>query len=414
MSVVSEIYQEFNKQWTHFDSITQFKPAGDKTGPTLVDGMLGKAYDFDGVDDGIYIEGSAGRGSHLNIYNTDITISAWVNIRRGGSIVARAKPHYITYQLRASTKAYVNMYISPVHYQVETDEILVPNTWYHIVGVFDRAADKGYVYIDGVLEAEGPLPDAPSTNDGLTKIGCRNNVTDGRFDGKIDDVRIYNRVLNTEEIKQLYNRALNTEEIKELYGFVALFNGNDLTGWKGLVGNPVMRAKMSPQDLAEAQLRADEQMRAHWKVVDGVLVFDGKGQNLCTAKDYGDFELLIDWKIESDSDSGLYLRGSPQVQIWNPVQRPEGSGGLYNNKKGPGKPLKCADNPVGQWNTFRIIMTGERVTVYLNDVLVVDDVVFENYWEHDKPIYPVGQIELQAYSGPIYFRNIFIREIPPT
>jgi hypothetical protein len=97
------------------------------------------------------------------------------------------------------------MYISPVHYQVETDEILVPNTWYHIVGVFDRASDKGYVYINGVLEAEGPLPDPPSTNDGLTKIGCRNNGTDGSFDGKIDEVRIYDRALTAEEIRKLYN-----------------------------------------------------------------------------------------------------------------------------------------------------------------------------------------------------------------
>ncbi len=155
-------------------------------------------------------------------------------------------------------------------------------------------------------------------------------------------------------------------------------------------------------------------MHAHWKVVDGVLVFDGKGHSLCTAKDYGDFELLVDWKIEAGGDSGLYLRGSPQVQIWDLVQRPEGSGGLYNNKKGPSKPLKCADNPVGQWNTFRIIMTGERVTVYLNDVLVVDNVVLENHWEPDKPIYPVGQIELQSHNSPLYFSNIFIREIPPT
>jgi len=197
-------------------------------------------------------------------------------------------------------------------------------------------------------------------------------------------------------------------------GFVALFNGKDLTGWKGLVGSPKTRAGMSPQDLAKAQVKADEQMHAHWKVVDSVLVFDGRGHSLCTAKDYGDFELLVDWKIEAGGDSGLYLRGSPQVQIWDPVQRPVGSGGLYNNKKGPSKPLKCADNPVGQWNTFRIIMTGERVTVYLNDVLVVDNVVLENYWERAKPIYPVGQIELQSHSSPLYFSNIFIREIPPT
>jgi hypothetical protein len=197
-------------------------------------------------------------------------------------------------------------------------------------------------------------------------------------------------------------------------GFVALFNGKDLAGWKGLVGNPKTRAGMSLQDLAKAQVKADEQMRAHWQVVDGVLVFDGRGHSLCTAKDYGDFELLVDWKIETGGDSGLYLRGSPQVQIWDPAQRPEGSGGLFNNKKVPSKPLKCADNPVGQWNKFRIIMTGEKVTVYLNDVLVVDNVVLENYWERDKPIYPVGQIELQSHNSPLYFSNIFIREIPPT
>ena len=78
-------------------------------------------------------------------------------------------------------------------------------------------------------------------------------------------------------------------------------------------------------------------MRAHWKAVDGILVFDGKGRSLCTAKDYGDFEMLVDWKIEKKGDSGIYLRGSPQVQIWDADQGGEGnkigSGGLYNNQK---------------------------------------------------------------------------------
>jgi len=199
-------------------------------------------------------------------------------------------------------------------------------------------------------------------------------------------------------------------------GSVALFNGKDLTGWKGLVGDPKTRQKMSRQELADAQAKADEATLTHWKVVDGVLCFDGKGHSLCTAKEYGDFELLVDWKIESGGDSGIYLRGSPQVQIWDPantgVGAEVGSGGLYNNKNGPSKPLKPADRPIGQWNTFRIIMIGEIVTVYLNDVLVVDNVVMENYWERDKPIYSVGQIELQSHNSPLYFRNIFIREIP--
>lgn len=192
-------------------------------------------------------------------------------------------------------------------------------------------------------------------------------------------------------------------------GFVALFNGQDLTGWKGLVADPPKRAAMSKEELVAAQEKADASMREHWRVEGGVLTFDGKGENLCTAKDYEDFELLVDWKIEPGGDSGIYLRGSPQVQIW---AKPDGSGGLYNNKKHPSKPLIVADRPVGEWNTFRIIMAGEHVTVYLNGVLVVDDVPLENYWEPDKPIYPRGAIELQNHGGPLWFRNIYLRELP--
>jgi HEAT repeat protein len=195
-------------------------------------------------------------------------------------------------------------------------------------------------------------------------------------------------------------------------GFTPLFDGRSLAGWKGLVADPPARAKMAPAELAKAQAEADERMRAHWRVVDGLLVFDGRGESLCTASDHGDFELLVDWKIEKGGDSGIYLRGSPQVQIWDAGANPAGSGGLYNNQKGKSQPLEKADRPVGEWNTFRIIMIGERVTVYLNDRLVVDNTVLENYWERDKPVYPAGQIELQAHGNPLYFRNVFLREIP--
>jgi hypothetical protein len=201
-------------------------------------------------------------------------------------------------------------------------------------------------------------------------------------------------------------------------GFVALFNGKDLTGWKGLLKSPYddpsKRAKLSPDKLKELQKEANEDMRKHWKVEDGVIVFDGKGRSLCTAKDYGDFEMLVDWKILKNGDSGIYLRGAPQVQIWD-TDRPNagvGSGGLYNNKIHKSKPDKVADKPVGQWNTFRIFMIGDLVTVMLNGELVVDNVVMENYWERDKPIYPTGQIELQNHGNNLYFRNIYIREIP--
>jgi len=192
-------------------------------------------------------------------------------------------------------------------------------------------------------------------------------------------------------------------------GFEALFNGTDLTGWKGLVLNPEERAKMTPEQLAEAQAKADEAILPHWVVKDGAIEYDGKADSLCTAKDYGDFEMLVDWKIEPGGDSGIYLRGSPQVQIWD---RPDvGSGGLYNNQNNPSQPLLKADNPPGQWNRFRMIMVGEKVTVYLNGILIVDEVTMENYWDRNKPIYPVEQIELQHHGSTLWFKNIYIREI---
>lgn len=216
--------------------------------------------------------------------------------------------------------------------------------------------------------------------------------------------------------------ALPAEEAKlntPPEGFTALFNGKDLTGWKGLVGNPKTRAAMSSEELAKAQAEADKIAHEHWKVENGVIVFDGKGQNLCTAKDYGDFELLLDWKIEKGGDSGIYLRGSPQVQIWD-TEWPEyfkhgaekGSGSLWNNKNNQRFPDRKADKPVGEWNTFHITMIGDKVTVKLNGETVVDNVVMENLWEPGKPIYPTGSIELQNHGNTLYFRNIYIKELP--
>jgi HEAT repeat protein len=198
-------------------------------------------------------------------------------------------------------------------------------------------------------------------------------------------------------------------------GFVSMFNGKDLSGWQGLVENPVARAKMKPADLAKKQAVADKKVPLNWSVKDGMIWFTGNGDNLCSVKEYGDFEMFVDWLISKEGDSGIYLRGSPQVQIWDPsrvdVGAQVGSGGLYNNQKNPSKPLKFADNPVGDWNTFRILMIGEKVSVWLNGELVVDNVTLENYWERNIPIFPKGAIELQAHGTDLAFRDIYVREI---
>lgn len=190
-------------------------------------------------------------------------------------------------------------------------------------------------------------------------------------------------------------------------GFTALFNGKDLTNWQGMVQYN-QQLKMTPDQLEAARKKANAKILPHWTVKDGILVYSGKGNSLQTVKNYGDFELLLDWKIGKGGDSGIYLRGVPQVQIWD---NKEGSGGLYNNQKNPRKPLVFADNPVGEWNTFRIVMKGEKVSVWLNGKEVVKDTVLENYWDRKSPIYPVGPIELQHHGNPLYFRNIFIREL---
>ena len=198
-------------------------------------------------------------------------------------------------------------------------------------------------------------------------------------------------------------------------GPVPMFNGKDLSGWQALVGNPVTRKKMDPDDLVKKQAEANLKLATNWMVKDGCLVFNGKGDNLCSVKQYGDFEMVVDWRITKKGDSGIYLRGSPQVQIWDislvDAGAQVGSGGLYNNKINPSKPLKVADNPVGEWNTFRIKMISDRVTVFLNGELVVDNVVFENYWDRNIPIFPKESIELQAHGTDLAFRDIYVQEL---
>ncbi len=198
-------------------------------------------------------------------------------------------------------------------------------------------------------------------------------------------------------------------------GYVSIFDGKDLDGWQGLVKDPLARAKMSPKELAREQAEADMQMGENWAVKDGCIVFNGKGANLCTKKIYKDFDMLVDWRITKNGDSGIYLKGTPQIQIWDTsrvdVGAQVGSGGLYNNEKHRSTPLVLADNAIGDWNTFRIHMTGDVVTVYLNGILVVDHVVMENYWDRGIPLFSEGPIELQAHGTDLAFRNLYVKTI---
>ena len=212
-------------------------------------------------------------------------------------------------------------------------------------------------------------------------------------------------------------------------GFTALFNGKDLTGWRGgdtfdhrkvLEAPPEIRAGMLEtwtKTLTEVNAKTG---KPHWYGENGELVNDGFGKYATTEKDYGDFELLVEYKTVPLADSGIYLRGVPQVQIWDSTEKAKfnlgadkGSGGLWNNSAGaPGKdPLVLADKPFGEWNQLRIVMVGARVSVWLNDRLVVDHALLENYYDRKAPIPVRGPIELQTHGGEIRWRNVFVREI---
>ncbi len=205
-------------------------------------------------------------------------------------------------------------------------------------------------------------------------------------------------------------------------GFQALFDGKTLDGWYGNNPHKTNKAPADKRDQAIADQQASFQ--EHWRAENGELVNDGHGPYATTRGEFGDIELHLEYKTVAKADSGVYLRGTPQVQIWDYTKAggkwernaDKGSGGLFNNSPGtPGQlPLVLADKPFGQWNQFRITQLGARTTVVLNDKLVVDNAIMENYWDPKQltPLRPRGPIHLQTHGGEIRWRKIYLRDIP--
>jgi hypothetical protein len=214
---------------------------------------------------------------------------------------------------------------------------------------------------------------------------------------------------------------LHADAPKPPEGFRAVFNGTDLAGWYGL--NPHSVAKQTGDEKEATLEKMREEFPEHWSVDNGELVNVGTGPYATTQEEFGDIEFLIEYKTVAKADSGIYLRGTPQVQIWDTTKEgrkwdrnaDKGSGGLFNNSKDkPGQlPLVHADRPFGEWNSFRIRQIGDKTWVWLNDKLVVDGAVMENYWDKSKPLPAKGPIMLQTHGGEIRWRNIFVREIGP-
>ena len=204
-------------------------------------------------------------------------------------------------------------------------------------------------------------------------------------------------------------------------GFESLFNGKDLSGWFAMkTEDPRKFAALSTEEQNAKVAMLEKETSNSWQVEDGTIINDGKGPYLTTKRNFRDFELMIDFKLEAGGDSGVYLKATPQVQVWDTTHEPsfkhgseKGSGGLWNNSKGsPAKfPLVHADNPVGQWNTMRILQVGARTSIWLNEKKIVDHQIMENYWARKLPIIASGPIQLQTHGGKMFWRNVFVRDI---
>ena len=205
-------------------------------------------------------------------------------------------------------------------------------------------------------------------------------------------------------------------------GFTSIFNAKDFSGWWGAATeDPAKYLALPPEKLAAKKKTSLENIAKHWQVKDGLIHNDGHGLFLTTEKNYADFELQLEYKLAPKADSGIYLRGIPQVQLWDTTEAggswqhgaKKGSGGLWNNPKGaPGKdPLVHADNPVGEWNKMTVKLVGEKVTVILNGKTVVDDATLSNYFDRKGGLPPKGPIQLQTHGAPVEWRNIFVKEL---
>jgi hypothetical protein len=220
-------------------------------------------------------------------------------------------------------------------------------------------------------------------------------------------------------------------------GFVSIFNGKDLTGWKIPEGD-----------------------NGHWKVLDGVIDYDAgseapKDKNLWTVKPYRNFVARVDWRIKStpyisknmrivmpdgrdkldengqpiritapDSDSGFILRGSGKAQL-NIWCWPVGSGEMYGYRTDPNTspaikaaatPKMNADNDIGKWNTFEVTVQGSTVTVVLNGKTVIDKITLPDLpAEGPLGLQHHGGVKDGVYTGIpalVQFRNIYVKELP--
>ena len=172
---------------------------------------------------------------------------------------------------------------------------------------------------------------------------------------------------------------------------------------KAVVGNPETRKAMKPKALAKAQLEADAAMAQKWSLTDGILTAQANAPAIQFPKQYENFEMILDWK--TPGEAGIAVRAIPQIRLGGV----SGTGMLADDKG-----VADADNRPGNWNTLYVKVVDDRITVFENDVKIVENAVMTNPDMPGEPVGICGCIELIAGAAPVEFRNVYVNELPST
>lgn len=184
----------------------------------------------------------------------------------------------------------------------------------------------------------------------------------------------------------LFGQKVPADELKE--GFVSLFNGKDFAGWQFDGGDYAL-----PEKLPD-----------NWKVEDGVIKLSGGGKPHCgTQWDYEDFDVRFEWRAMRDKyNSGFYIRSGRKVGANQINLAKGGEGGFIGGKIKGAKTVPELQNKPMEWNDWRVLAVGDKVTFWCNGKLA---------WEGTELAQKRGHIGLQAEGAPIEFRNLRIKEI---
>ncbi|HRE51735.1 MAG TPA: DUF1080 domain-containing protein [Flavitalea sp.] len=202
--------------------------------------------------------------------------------------------------------------------------------------------------------------------------------------------------------KEGLQRRINT--YSNDHGFRSLINENDLSGWEGFNADAFLFKTMPVKKPAKNKTNADANGIRNWSVRDGQLTGMG-GSAVATVKKYGDFELFVDCQVTDSAGAGaIFVRGVPLFEFSGKATEKSGSGN-------DGITELTLENPEGEWNSFHIIMKGDRASVFENGTEIMNRVVLENSLNPELPIPSEGQIALYASGSGIRYRDFYIKEM---